>query len=87
MRTAIWVKDNKLPLAIKYYDAIYYKLLQINVANSNQLMMLIHKNRLSSKLKRVHGDVPNNNPFRKLRNSSRKPKTNLLALKKLPNIA
>ena len=38
MRTAHWMKDFKVSLAIECFDAIYHKLLQINITNIDQLM-------------------------------------------------
>ena len=54
LRTALWKKNDKVPLAIKCYNDICCKLLRINVIDSNQLMMLIYNNWLNSQLQSVH---------------------------------
>ena len=53
IRIALWMKDNKVHLAIECFDAIHYKLLPINIMNSNQLMTEIHNNRLYTFLRNV----------------------------------
>ena len=47
VKTSFWMKHNNVSFAVKCYDAIYYKLLWINVIYSNQLMKLIHSHRLN----------------------------------------
>ena len=66
IRTALWMKGDKLPLAIKCYDAIRYKLLQINVTNSDQLMLPFNNNRLIIKLKSVHENGFKQQSFQKI---------------------
>ena len=54
MKTALWMKDAKVPLVIECFDAIYHKLLQINITNIDQLMTEIHTNRINLSLRNVH---------------------------------
>ena len=54
MKTTLWMKDSKVPLAIECFDVIHYKLLQINITtNIDQWMTEICTNWVNFSLRNV----------------------------------
>ena len=65
-RTAYWMKNNKVPLVIEFFNAIHYKLLQTDIKNSNNVMVKIHNNRFNTLLRNVHEVVFNQQSLLKI---------------------
>ena len=59
-------KIRNVPLTIKWFDAIHYKLLWIDTFDRDQLMAGIHNNQLNNSLKCVHEWAFNLKSIRKL---------------------
>ena len=53
MKTALWMMNSKLPLAIERFDAIHYKLLCVNINNIDQLMKEICTGQVNISLKNI----------------------------------
>ena len=54
MKTALWMKDSKVTLAIECFDAIHYKLLRINVNDIDQLIKEICTSRINTSLQNIN---------------------------------
>ena len=54
MEIALWMKKDKVPLAVEYFDAINYKLLRIDVNNIDKLMKAIRNGCLNIFLRNVY---------------------------------
>ena len=53
IETALWMED-EVPLAVECFDAIYYKLLRINVNHIDKLTKDIRNERLNTYLRNIH---------------------------------
>ena len=54
MKLALVMKSGKVPLAIELYDTFNFKLLLLDITDSNQLMVEIHNNKLNDLLESIH---------------------------------
>lgn len=67
MTTALWMKGDKVSLAVECYDDIHYKLSWINITNIDQLMTEIRTNRINLSPRNVHEFGFNRSPIFKIK--------------------
>ena len=63
MRLAFIVKKGDVPCAIEHYDALYFKLLLLDIYDSNKLMSEIHNKKINELLESI-----NQRPFHQITN-------------------